>query len=119
MRAYIPARPTTYRGIKMRSRLEARFAQELDEGHFDWVYEPRAFAGLAGQYLPDFMVHADMYGGAAYFEVKPTIDHAVGVLGRVQIIRESIPDALLIVIVPGTGAFCLPRGHDKWRWFAT
>lgn len=32
------ARPTIYRGIQMRSRLEAAFAQVLDESSVEWVY---------------------------------------------------------------------------------
>lgn len=52
----LKARPTVYKGIQMRSRLEAGFAQWLDQNHIDWDYEPECFASEAGQYLPDFEV---------------------------------------------------------------
>jgi len=78
-RPYIPARPTVYNGIKMRSRLEAGFARWLDTWPFvKWQYEPQAFAGKGGQYLPDFV--ADGFRTAwsdglhrVYFEVKPPV----------------------------------------------
>lgn len=72
-------RPTIYKGIKMRSRLEASFAQWLDSWPFlCWEYEPCAFASEDGQYLPDF--RAEGFRAAwldgdqhVYFEVKPSI----------------------------------------------
>jgi len=114
----IPARPTTYRGIPMRSRLEARVAAGLDDRGFDWEYEPNAFGGRGGQYLPDFLLHGTAVGDA-FLEVKPTVETALAVLPKMQIIRESIPDAFLIVQVVGIGAYQLRRGEDRWRWFLT
>jgi hypothetical protein len=49
-------RITVYRGIEMRSRLEALAAAYLDRHGFAWEYEPICFAGMGGQYLPDFRV---------------------------------------------------------------
>jgi hypothetical protein len=72
------ARPTVYKGIKMRSRLEAGYAAWLDSWRFTWEYEPCAFANEAGQYLPDFLIRdvPRMVCGKqrtedAYVEVKP------------------------------------------------
>ena len=72
-------RPTIYKGIHMRSRLEASFAQWLDSWPFlHWEYEPCAFASEGGQYLPDFRAEGfratwlDGYQ-RVYFEVKPSI----------------------------------------------
>jgi hypothetical protein len=49
------ARRTMYRGIPMKSRLEARAAQFLDSmPGVRWAYEPVAYADQTGQYLPDF-----------------------------------------------------------------
>src|SRR3712207_2492916 len=49
------ARRTMYRGIPMKSRLEARAAQWLDSAPgVRWQYEPVAYADQTGQYLPDF-----------------------------------------------------------------
>lgn len=46
--------PTAYRGIKYRSRTEARWAVYLDELRVPYAYEPEGF-DLAGEwYLPDF-----------------------------------------------------------------
>lgn len=66
-------RPTTYSGVKMRSRLEAAWAEQFDAFGWDWEYEPECFAAAAaGQYLPDFRV--TIPGSNAdplYVEVKP------------------------------------------------
>lgn len=105
----IKARPTIYKGIHMRSRLEARFAGFLDESKFRWQYEPRCFAGSGGQYLPDFLLHHVLVGldGAppahrsVYVEVKPTFDLARGVIDRMRVIWESDPAALLLAWAPG------------------
>lgn len=66
----IPARTTMYKGIKMRSRLEADFAGFLDRAGADWKYEPVCFAGPEGQWLPDFRATLPS-GMRTYFEVKP------------------------------------------------
>jgi hypothetical protein len=52
----IPSRATTYRGTVMRSRLEASYAQWLDEHEATWAYEPTCYAGPTGQWLPDFVI---------------------------------------------------------------
>lgn len=50
----IKAIPTHYRGIKFRSRTEARWAVYLDELRVPYSYEPEGF-DLGGEwYLPDF-----------------------------------------------------------------
>lgn len=74
---FIPARPTVYKGIQMRSRLEAAWAQAIDtreyidEDDVIWEYEPKCFANHAGQYLPDFLVQCGEH--REYLEVKPLI----------------------------------------------
>ena len=72
---YIPARPTVYNGIQMRSRLEATYAARLDRAGLTWSYEPRAY-GAKGrrQYLPDFEV--TFRGTTMFVEVRPTIARA-------------------------------------------
>lgn len=64
---YIPARPTVYKGIQMRSRLEADYASALDRDGEEWKYEPTCFAGPDGQWLPDFRVGSR----GTYTEIKP------------------------------------------------
>jgi hypothetical protein len=48
----IPAIPTTYNGINMRSRLEARWAHLFDQFGWQWHYEPLEFDG----WIPDFVI---------------------------------------------------------------
>lgn len=114
------ARPTTYNGIRMRSRLEAGFAQTLDQYGIKWLYEPQAFANESGQYLPDF------YADDEFVEVKPrladygeALDEVVTAMAKLHIIKSSVPEARLRVIVgqwsPGGvwdfkyAAFCGPK----------
>ncbi len=48
----INAIPTTYRGVRFRSRLEARYAALFDLLRWQWDYEPIDLRG----YVPDFIV---------------------------------------------------------------
>ena len=107
-----PARRTTYNGIRMRSRLEARFAATLDswDDTIAWAYEPQAFANGSGQYLPDFRVTARDIPDPLYIEVKPTMEAAQLVMARMQIIWDSEPDSWLSVAVPDEDDW------DKWRY---
>lgn len=51
----IRAIETNYRGYKMRSRLEARWAVFFDRLGIEWEYEKEGYdLGSAGWYLPDF-----------------------------------------------------------------
>lgn len=95
-------RPTLYRGIQMRSRLEARFARSLDQAGVGWAYERDCFAAPAGEYLPDFCLripyfpHGDTQARTVYVEVKP-VSSALADLDRWEtIIQESRPAARLI-----------------------
>lgn len=47
---------TSYKGILMRSKLEVRYAESLDEQGITWLYEPKRFwlEELNCSYLPDF-----------------------------------------------------------------
>lgn len=96
----ISARPTTYRGVKMRSRLEAGFAAWMDKNGIPWLYEPQCFAGSDGQYLPDFKLDV-LSEGIVYLEVKPTTEAALDSLRyRMNIIWESDPKAILAAVAP-------------------
>lgn len=111
------ARPTMYRGIAMRSRLEATFAAEMDEAGAVWVYEPRAYANARGQYLPDFQVLE--YDGRAmpqpmFFEVRPTVELGMQALERMAIIWDSEPTAELYVAVPRHCWFHAAGSTRKW-----
>lgn len=118
----IPARPTTYRGIPMRSRLEARWAAFLDEWAepyrdigIGWEYEPRAFADGHRQYLPDFVITG--LGFPIYYEVRPTFEAAVSAFEQMQIILASEPNAELRIVVSGGPMWAKDPG-DIWRVYS-
>lgn len=120
MTVTIPARPTTYKGIRMRSRLEASVAQWMDDNGWQWAYEPRAYAGSGGQYLPDFEILAidgiDIF--RPYFlEVRPTLERAYEAMRQMQIILESEPRATLCISIwPLDLQIALPPGARTWRF---
>ena len=71
----IEAKPTAYRGIQFRSRLEARWAVYLDFNPLIdyWEYEPRSFTLDDGSaYTPDFVIQMGT-GLQCWVEVKPVI----------------------------------------------
>lgn len=72
MRA-IKAIPTAYRGVQMRSRLEASFAEQLDFYNIKWVYEAEGYDIDGVWYLPDFWL-PDL---GAFVEVKGVLDQSV------------------------------------------
>jgi hypothetical protein len=117
---FIP-RTTVYRGIEMRSRLEAGFAAWLDEWELGWHYEPHAFGNQIGQYLPDFRLDAvrsswnNWEPRTAYAEIKPAIfgdrdeDEYERLMRSMAIIWDSEPDALLLLVQP-------PRSNAVSEW---
>jgi hypothetical protein len=102
-------RETLYRGVKMRSRLEADYAANLDRQQYRWAYEPTCFAGPGGQWLPDFgCTFADDKDWVIFDEVKPAeplmkhlpasiayVQHVDAILQRMAVAWESKPDAYL------------------------
>lgn len=100
------ARPTVYRGIRMRSRLEATFAANLDRIGVPWQYEPFAFGGAGQrQWLPDFRV--ELASQVAYVDVKGSLrgTEASGgrratrrtLMTRMAVAWDSEPDAVLVI----------------------
>lgn len=107
------ARPTVYKGIQMRSRLEARFAAYLDGFGRPWQYEPQCFANEDGQYLPDFLTH-DNAGTACYYEIKPTQRQCLDAIPLMRIILDSDPTAELIAMYDNDdGGFALGYVHSQ------
>lgn len=112
----IPPRPTYYRGILMRSRLEATVAEWLDARMVKWEYEPARHSGPGGTYLPDFRlpdVHIDGTPQVLHLEVKPLrLDRQppgewVGpLLKSMEWIWQAEPQARLAVTSP----------HDDTYW---
>jgi hypothetical protein len=76
---HIEPKPTRYRGILYRSRLEARFACTLDNctNVLSFTYEPKEFLlpQKGWTYTPDFKVvfYTDGQKVTMYFEVKPAM----------------------------------------------
>jgi hypothetical protein len=64
----IPPVPTTYRGIKYRSRTEAKWAVLFTHFGLTFDYEPETFDIKGVWYLPDFYIK----DWDCYFEVKPS-----------------------------------------------
>ncbi|NWG32696.1 MAG: hypothetical protein HXY29_14575 [Rhodocyclaceae bacterium] len=58
--------PTTYKGVRFRSRLEARWAALFDLLRWPWTYEPFELKG----YIPDFVLPFED-GTDVIVEVKP------------------------------------------------
>jgi hypothetical protein len=81
----IEAIPTLYAGIQFKSRLEARFAEWLDERQFEWEYETKTFG--INQYKPDFYVRV----AGVYVEVKPKEHGEELEIFRDDIQRSGIP----------------------------
>lgn len=115
----VKARPTVYRGIRMRSRLEANYAARLDGIGLKWDYEPMCFADEAGQYLPDFAITATD-GRHFYIEVKPTERLArEWINGPMQRIWSSDPAAVLVAtwkVGNEWHRYTLTQSVQWWEW---
>lgn len=119
------SRPTLYRGIQMRSRLEADFAAYLDVKHPGrWEYEPTCFAGPQGQWLPDFRIGAP--GTGQYVEVKPLsllrdqpgyspYDGIDEILRKMEIARLSEPECSLVLVFWEWGNASTAAGTEPWK----
>lgn len=102
----IDPRLTEYRGVVMRSRLETEFARYLDDERIPWRYEPAVFGRRGHRYLPDFeLVHEERHH---YVEVKPTLAEVPAAERKMLVIRDTHPDAVLVVACA-----------EDCRWFAT
>jgi hypothetical protein len=122
----LTARPTIYNGIPMRSRLEARVAAYLDALGLRWQYEPSAYGGRDGQYLPDFVITPTSSADEppVFLEVKgpqPTPDEEQTLLRRMMVIRSSEANATLAfmsadMLEAGYWALCGPP-QDTWHDF--
>lgn len=110
--------PTVYRGIQMRSQLEARQAAFMDLRGWTWKYEPQRFYGRDDTYLPDFWV--DMGNGIdCYVECKGALpDDLYAVRKRMEIIWDTKPDAFLCLFVNEVEGLVGARGNGdrRWRW---
>ena len=103
--------PTTYRGIRMRSRLEAKWACVFDQLSWQWEYEPIDMDG----WIPDFVIHADPL---ILVDVKPiwAFDQKTGD----KLLKAANPEEYELVIL-GAGPFseeydncCIGWLMDDW-----
>jgi hypothetical protein len=111
----IDPKRTEYRGVTMRSRLEADFARQLDAQGIVWRYEPAIFGPVGQGYLPDFqLLRSD---GHHFVEVKPTLREVPGAKARMTVIWDSYPDAVLIVAcAEGSRYFAAVAGGEWTTW---
>ena len=65
--------PTTYNGINMRSRLEARWANLFDQFGWRWHYGPLEFDG----WIPDFVIDGHNHT-PLLIDVKPYTSFSEG-----------------------------------------
>lgn len=97
--------PTTYKGIRFRSRAEACWAVLFDKLDWTWDYEPIDLDG----YVPDFLVKT-VYGPQLLVEVK---GHVVGIHPLLEhtdkIANSSWTGPALVV-----GAFPCSIGHGAY-----
>lgn len=115
-RTPLDARPTTYKGIRMRSRTEARFAARLDAMGLTWEYEPHCFADETQQYLPDFLV-IDR-AARIYIEVKGAYpDDVEAIQERMEVIWASEPAAALVLAITSTGDAFHSHPDEPKQWF--
>lgn len=112
--------PTMYKGIQMRSRLEARWAAFFDVVGWRWSYEPPEFPG----WIPDFKL--DTAGKLLLVEVKPAerLDDEHGTEARRDIERclPGLPCEAVILgnnpqVVDGlTYLGWMPEWDDGFSW---
>ncbi len=70
--------PTTYRGIRFRSRLESKWARMFDLFGWSWEYEPLDLNG----WIPDFLIRAKRK--PILVEVKPILTISQEVVSKIE-----------------------------------
>jgi hypothetical protein len=100
--------PTTYKGIKFRSRLEASWASYFDALVLTWSYEPEGYLLQNGvKYLPDFhLSQLHYYRSELFVECKPPSKTSVQKAG--YFVRET-QRSLLLAMPEGRFFICTPR----------
>lgn len=88
------AHPTTYRGIRFRSRLEATWAAFFDLLEWQWEYEPFDLKG----WVPDFLIKGN--GHDVLVEVKPITTPNVDVIDKIAAAADRKYPLLLCGVSP-------------------
>jgi hypothetical protein len=117
--------PTTYKGIRFRSRAEACWAVFMDELGWVWEYEPIDLDG----YIPDFLVMLQPTSRQLLLEVKGAVLGIHGLREHVGKIQNSswAGDALIVGAMPCAirgfyyilGKYARPQiigGETGWDW---
>lgn len=88
----IKSKPTVYKNVKFRSRLEARWAAFFDLIGWRWQYEAYDFNG----WTPDFAVYGSA-GSILFIEVKPivTIEYAREYSTKLKHVKPTV-NAIMI-----------------------
>lgn len=114
------AHPTTYRGTRFRSRLEARWAAFFDLLAWRWEYEPFDLYG----WVPDFRIE-QAANNPLLVEVKPFVRPTPAQFKPIRdkirgAIAETEWDALLIGAYPfvDRGFFCCGWRTDLGSWMS-
>lgn len=99
--------PTVYKGIRMRSRTEAKVAAFFDELDWAWEYEPCDLLA----YIPDFALH---------FQTGPVLVEVKGTTEDIEIAKFKLEEsgwdreAIIISRQPGS----LHSEHMMQQWCA-
>lgn len=92
----IPSIPTTYKGRKYRSRLEAKWAAFFDLCEWRYEYEPLDLNG----WFPDFALYGDK-GNMILVEVKPVIKFPSSIAKKINKSSKGCRELLIL----GQGPF--------------
>ena len=104
--------PTTYNGVRFRSRLEAKWAATFDRMGWLWEYEPIDLNG----WIPDFLVQHPKFNSRPWLvEVKPIntdqdkeFRETQKKIERVFGVKTKIDDSIFARILDGP--------HEIWDW---
>lgn len=116
--AYARVIPTSYRGCRFRSRLEARWAVFFDRMGIGWLHEPEGFVVGGRAYLPDFLLECGTWvevKGPADMLNKSLMRRAALELPVVPASRERGPRLLILGDMPVPYAPAVEMPGD-WAW---
>jgi hypothetical protein len=106
----IKAKPTVYKGVSFRSRLEARAAAAFDRQRWAWRYEYDTYQAGGTGYVPDFYIVEPDSGLDYWVEVKPN-QAAVDDDHKARQFARTTSDPVFYAI---EGESFLHRPEDPW-----
>jgi hypothetical protein len=98
---------TTYKNIKFRSRLEAKWACFFDLVGWKWEYEPIDFNG----WIPDFAIYGK---DIVYVEVKPVIEFPKDIADEID---RSGCDKETLIIGQANPIDIIADNYEIFGWF--